>query len=430
MTSATRIAALAGLSLAIATTLVAADVEPITHGPFLGHAGTTEAVVWARFAQAGVYTLTLTDEATGEPAGDPLTGLASEAADYCVIWRATGLEPGRRYTCALAARDVRIAPDFALRTAPRDDSSDPVVLGFGSCASDSRYPSQPIWNRIDEDGVEAMVLLGDTPYIDSTELGVQRTRYREFYEVPELAATRLRMPFYATWDDHDFGKNDTDGNLAGKEFSRQAFIEYHANPTYGSRREGIYTNFRRGPVEVFLLDTRWFAATEPAPFDEEKQTLLGRAQWDWLRDALADSSAPFKLIACGMVWNGAVRPNKPDHWMSYPHERQALFQFLGDERIGGVVLIGGDIHRTRSLMYPTRSVVGYDVTELITSPLANSIIETANAPSPHLLFDVGDTQTYLRVTADRSQLRAEFRALDGTSHYTATFSATDLTAAE
>ena len=430
MASRNRLRACIGALFAVATAVFAADEAPITHGPFLGHAGPEEAVVWARFAEAGVYTLTLTDEATGEPVGEPLSGLAGQAADYCVVWRATGLRPDRRYRCGIRAGEVDVGPTFGLRTSPADDSTAPVAIGFGSCASDSKYPSQPIWTRIDDDGVEAVVLLGDTPYIDSTELDVQRRRYREFYSVPELAALLARVPFYATWDDHDFGKNDTDGNLAGKEFARRAFIEYPANPDYGSRRQGIYTKFRRGPVEVFLLDTRWFAATEPSPFDEEKTTLLGRAQWDWLRDGLASSSAPFKLIACGMVWNGAVRPNKPDHWMSYPHEREALFRFLGSERISGVALIGGDVHRTRALKYPTRDTVGYDLTELITSPLANSIIEAANAPSPYLLFDVGDTQTYLRVTADRSALRAEFRSLEGASHYTATFAVGDLTAAE
>ena len=29
--------------------------------------------------------------------------------------------------------------------------------------------------------------------------------------------------------------------------------------------------------------------------------------------------------------------------MSYPHEREALFRFLGSERISGVALIGGDV---------------------------------------------------------------------------------------
>jgi alkaline phosphatase D len=406
----------------------AADDALITHGPFLGHAGDKEAVVWARFAQPGIYTLSLANEATGKPAGEPLSALAGEAADFCVVWRPTGLAADTDYEYTISSGDVAVVSGLRLRTAPRDDTPAPVVLGFGSCASDSRYPSQPIWTRMIDDGVDAIVLLGDTPYIDSTELAVQRSRYRDLYGIRELRDALGRVPFYGTWDDHDFGRNDTDGVLEGKERSRQAFIEYHGNPYYGRRHEGIYTSFRRGPVEVFLLDTRWFAATEPSPVDPNVTTLLGRVQWEWLKGALAASSAPFKLIACGMVWNGAVRPNKPDHWMSYPHEREALFRYVGQADITGVVLIGGDIHRTRALRYPTTATAGYDLTELITSPMANSVIEAANAPSPHLLFDVGDEQTYMRVTADRTTLRAEFRSVDGSTHYVATLPADHLRA--
>ena len=404
----------------------AGDAALITHGPFLGHAGPGEAAVWARFAQPGVYGLSLVDDVTGEDAGEPLSGLATEADDYCVVWRPTGLVADRSYEYSISSGDYVFVSGRHLHTAPADDSTAPVVLGFGSCASDARYPAQPIWSRMVDDGVETIVLLGDTPYIDSTELDVQRRRYRDFYGIAELRDALSRVPFYATWDDHDFGRNDTDGVLEGKEKSRQAFIEYHANPFYGQSRQGIYTSFRRGPVEVFLLDTRWFAATEPSPVNPEALTLLGHAQWEWLRNALKASSAPFKLIACGMVWNGAVRPNKPDHWMSYRHEREALFRYIGAAGVTGVALVGGDIHRTRALRYPTTTTAGYDLTELITSPMANSVIEAANAPSPYLLYDVGDEQTYMRVTADRETLRAEFRSLGGATHYTVTLAAEDL----
>ena len=96
---------------------------------------------------------------------------------------------------------------------------------------------------------------------------------------------------YATWDDHDFGRNDTNGNLPGKENSRRAFVEYHANPSYGDGKQGIYTKFRRGNVEVFLLDTRFFAATEMSPIAPDKPTLLGKQQWRWLLDGLKQSSS-------------------------------------------------------------------------------------------------------------------------------------------
>lgn len=427
--TATRLASAAcALVFALCLDAPAVDGARVTHGPFLGHAGPNEAVVWARMADAGVYALTVTDASTGEPAGERVLALADEADDYCVIWRAAGLAPDTTYAYAISAGQDAIVEGRTLRTAPRDDVDSPVVLAFGSCASDSRFPSQPIWSRIVDDGAGAVVLLGDTPYIDSTDLGIQRSRYQEFYDVPELRAALAVVPFYATWDDHDFGRNDTDGRLEGKANSRQAFIEYHANPSYGRTREGVYTSFRRGPVEVFILDTRWFAGTEPSPVDPNKPTLLGRAQWAWLRDSLAASSAPFKVLACGMVWNGAVRPNKPDHWMAYAHEREALFRYIGDEGVAGVVLVGGDVHRTRAMRYPTASSAGYDITELITSPLANRVIEAANAPSPDLLFDIGDEQTYLRLTADRETLRAEFRSVGGGTHYATTLTVADLRA--
>jgi alkaline phosphatase D len=61
----------------------------------------------------------------------------------------------------------------------------------------------------------AVVLRGDCPYIYSTDLGVQRRRYGKSAAVSELADLLRSHPFYATWDDHDFGANDTNGLLPG-----------------------------------------------------------------------------------------------------------------------------------------------------------------------------------------------------------------------
>ena len=62
--------------------------------------------------------------------------------------------------------------------------------------------------------------------------------------------------------------------------------------------------------------------------------------------------------------------------------------------------MGGDIHRSRVLRYPTKNTVGYDLTEFISSPLANTVIETADVASPYLLHDVGQQETFMVLTAD------------------------------
>jgi len=278
----------------------------------------------------------------------------------------------------------------------------------------------------------AVVLLGDTPYIDSTDLEFQRTRHGEFVAVPDFSNLVRNKPLYATWDDHDFGRNDTDGRLDGRENSRRAFIEHRANPSYGDGNEGVYTKFRLGGVEVFLLDTRYFAGTGPSSVAPSGVTLLGESQWEWLRRELRTSTAPFKLLASGMIWNQAVRPGKVDNWGNYPHEREAVFRFIGQERIPGVVLVGGDIHRTRVLRYDTTETAGYPLTELITSPIHGSVIDAHNVPHPALLHDSGEPHAFLLITVDTTRtpatLVAQFQNSAGRELYSVTVTSDALSA--
>lgn len=385
----------------------------ITHGPFVGHVDTQSMHLWARVSEPGLYHLVVTPRGKGSGQSRSFPARATEESDLTLHWKVGSLETDHEYRCAVldAGREIGTRPTLRVRTAPGLRAKR-VALAFGSCASERRFPEQGVWSQMRASGVQALVLLGDTPYIDSTDLAVQRARYGEFFGQPALNLSLRGLPIYATWDDHDFGRNDTDGRLAGKENSRRAFIENHALQSYGNGETGIYTSFRRGPVEVFLLDTRWYSGTEPSAFDPAKLTLLGAAQWNWLMEGLSKSDAPFKILACGMIWNGATRPFKTDHWDHYPHERAGLMQFLGVSGIRGVVLIGGDIHRSRVLQYPAEQGAGYVITELITSPMANSVIALANAPSEHLRWDAGLPQTWLRIVVDAARsdalMTAEF----------------------
>ena len=382
---------------AVATTRTAQSA--IAHGPFVGHVTSTSAMVWARCSTTGVYRLT----ARGSAERDELvaTAEATPENDMCVVWHVTGLQAEMRYGYEVTYEGQQVLgdEDTFFVTPSAGDAPTLMRLAIGSCAREDPG-SSAVWRRMSAMDPHAVVLLGDTPYIDSTVLDVQRTRYREFAAVPDFAALLRNRPLYATWDDHDFGANDTDGRLDNKASVRRAFIEYHANPSYGDGDQGIYTKFRRGGIEVFLLDTRYFAGTEASPVAAGQPTLLGAQQWEWLRQELRASTAPFKLLASGMIWNEAVRPGKPDHWGSYPYEREALFRFIGQERISGVVLAGGDVHRTRVLRYETTETAGYPLTELVTSPIHAGVIDAANAPHPALVHDSGEPHAFLFITVD------------------------------
>ena len=266
-----------------------------------------------------------------------------------------------------------------------------VKIAFGSCANE-KEGSSAVWNQMAKGDLTAVVLLGDTPYIDTTNLDVQRRRYQEFAEVPAFAKLTSSVPLYSTWDDHDFGRNDTDGNLEGKDNSRKAFMEFRNNPSYGESGQGIYTKFTQGDVTVFLLDTRWFAKTEG---DANNPTLLGTQQWAWLERELNASTSTFNILACGMVFNDSVRLGKSDCWGKYPIEYARLLSIIKKYPPKNVTLVSGDIHWSRVLKHNTESKVGYDLYEFITSPIHERLIQWANPPDDRVLFSIGEVNSFL-----------------------------------
>jgi alkaline phosphatase D len=100
------------------------------------------------------------------------------------------------------------------------------------------------------------------------------------------------------------------------------------------------------------------------------------------------------------------------------HERDALFAFIKERRIGGVVLFGGDIHVTRLLRYPVEHV-GYPLYEFISSPMHARVIPSLNVPHPYLLRSKVQPNTFLTLTADTTvqpaTLTARFLDVDGNS---------------
>jgi alkaline phosphatase D len=59
-------------------------------------------------------------------------------------------------------------------------------------------------------------------------------------------------------------------------------------------------------------------------------------------------------------------------WSSAITERNALFDFIRDEKVAGVVLLSGDTHIGELNAIPWSEKGGYDLYDLVSSPLANS----------------------------------------------------------
>ena len=122
------------------------------------------------------------------------------------------------------------------------------------------------------------------------------------------------------------------------------------------------------------------------------------------------------MLCTGMSWD-AKGGRDTDDWDSYPAEKQALFNFLGENKITGVILVGGDVHHQRFLKYDSSSGAGYPLHEFVVSPLHAKIAPSLNRPHPNLIRSAIEPNVFLRVEADSTvtpaRLDVEFIQLEG-----------------
>jgi alkaline phosphatase D len=353
-----------GLSFLLAVGIGARPGEGaslLRSGPMVGYAEMREAMLWVQTTVPARVQIRYWPE--GQPEDVRSTAVQeTRAALACTAHLlADRVEPGGRYEYQLRINGRPVPRPYPLRfqTLPLwQYRTDPPAFTFatGSCAyvneAASDRPNQTygghyeIFDAICRNRPDFMLWLGDNCYLREPDWG-SRTgvlhRYSHTRALPELQPLLGAVHHYAIWDDHDYGPNDSDRGYPGKGWTLEAFKLFWANPVYDvTRRGGITGSFVWGDVQFFLLDDRWFRAPDRRRTGE--RVMLGKAQVEWLLDALAYSKAPFKIVATGgQVLNPVA---VYETYAIFPEERDRLLKGIAEEGIEGVLFLTGDRHHT------------------------------------------------------------------------------------
>jgi alkaline phosphatase D len=240
-------------------------------------------------------------------------------------------------------------------------------------------PRQPIWNGISRWRPDLFFWLGDNIYGDSLNPEVIAAEYRRQRFVPSFQELGRSVPQLATWDDHDFGLDNYDHTNPIKVHTRKLFEQYWANPVSGTEDgNGVHFRYRYGGVDFYFLDGRYWRSENTEP-DGPDKTMLGKAQLAWLRQELQRSEAPFKVLICGSNW-ALGEGTRDDTWAGFTHERNALFEFIRERDIGGVVLLAGNTHFPYASCAPWSRYGGYDFYDLTSSALAQTVSKQIPLP--------------------------------------------------
>ena len=310
--------------------------------------------------------------------------------------------PGKKYKYEVYINNYKIERNYAMefqtqelwkwRTDPPD-----VKFIIGSCSyiNEPKFdrPGKPygsnfeIFNSINKKKPDFMLWLGDNTYLREPDWN-SRTgfikRYSHTRAFPELQPLLASTHHYATWDDHDYGPNNSDGSFWLKETASEIFKLFWGNPNYDVTGKGGITGFFQwSDLDFFLLDNRYHR-TANNNFTGNRQ-MLGKDQIDWLINALSFSQASFKFVAVGgqVISNGAVYEN----YATYPDERKYLLDKIREAKIEGVIFLDGDRHHTiLSKMQETKNV--YPLYDLTCSSLTAGV---NNDNEPYNSFKLEET---------------------------------------
>ena len=237
-----------------------------------------------------------------------------------------------------------------------------------------------------------MFVRGDPAHLAAAYAALDRVAaFRDF---------RARFLVLPIWDDHDLGENDAGGDYPHKEDSERQFLEFWniSDDDPRARRPGLYRSWLFGPagkrLQVVMLDTRYFrssllrnpdtseGAWRYVPDRDPSKTMLGEAQWSWLREELSRPVDVRLVVSSVQV---IADGHGKERWGNFPLERERLYELIGETRASGVILVSGDRHR--AALYLKSSDVPYPLYELTSSSLNRSFAD----PTERGPYQLGET---------------------------------------
>jgi alkaline phosphatase D len=389
----------------------------VTHGVMSGDVEADRAVVWSRADQPARLRVRWATTDRFEHARTVVSTPARIEDDLTARVELTGLPPGQRivYEARFEGSHGELGEPVrgTFRTPARTAERVRITWGGDVCgqgwgidaarggmlAFESMRRAEPdlfihSGDMIYADGpIAAAVTLDDgTTWTNLVEDGVDhvaqtledfRGRFRYNLRDEHLRAFNAAVPMVAQWDDHEVLNNwyptevlpdAADGTGQWQRYqekrlavlaarAKQAVFDY--SPIRRSTRDPrqVYRVVRRGPLaDVFVLDCRSYRSAN-SPNDQAAAgpdtAMLGRTQLAWLEQALAASTATWKIIACDqplgvLVSDGPLQegfPNGDPKVLGREHEIAALLAALKRRRIRNLIWVTADVHYAAAHRY-------------------------------------------------------------------------------
>lgn len=370
----------------------------IQSGPMRGNTQMTEVNLWIQTKKPVKVKFAYYPK--GHPSARKFTPVRKTRKEDAYIYeeKLTGLQRGTTYVYEVYINGRKQHFDYPLEFTTQDiwryhkppkDFS--FAFGSGAYINDKPWDRKgssygghyKIYESIADKKPDFMIWGGDNVYLRQGEWNSRERmiyRYTHDRSIPEMQRLLASTAHYAILDDHDFGPNDSDGSFWNKNTSIEVFDMFWANPSVGvGNIKGAITTFSWYDADFFLLDNRYYRDANDLKTKYPKSE-LGKAQLEWLKNALAASKARFKFIVMGGQFLNTARHFETYSNHGFDIERQNIIDYIYNQGIKNVIFLTGDRHESEINVYnPSNGdQVLYDLT---VSPFTSG-------PNTHALEEV------------------------------------------
>jgi alkaline phosphatase D len=382
-----------------------------------------------------------------------------------------GLKPGRWYWYRFMLDDA-VSPVGRTRTAPAPGEMPAALkLAVASCQH-WEFGYYAAHRHITAAAPDLVAFLGDYIYEwgayrlehparavrsnESFTLADYRARYAQYKSDPDLQASHHAAPWILTWDDHEVA-NDYGGlrdELLSGSFAQRRAAAYQAwyehQPVRSFAGARIYERYDWGRLARFhVLDNRQYRSPQACPrpgrggsssvyrnacamLADQRRTMLGAPQEQWLKEGLQGSRARWNILAQQtlMAQSSQVPIHQAsdgrfwtDGWDGYPAARQRLLDSLRSSGAANPLVLSGDVHTfyaaelsQRATAQPARS------NPVIATEFCGTSITSGSRPqartedyvriNPHIKFGRSDRRGFMLLDVRPERTTALFQGLD------------------
>ncbi len=344
--------------------------EFLQSGPMVGYSEMSEIGLWIQTKKAAKIQIAYRpkiDLSTNKPISNTTFQLTepiqtNSLTAFVAKPILKNLDHSTKYEYKILINDKEISFDYELKCQTQllwQYRNDPpkIKFAFGSCV----YVNEPkddrpgkgyggeyeIFTSLHKENVDFMVWGGDNTYLREPDWGSRSGimhRYTHTRSLPEMQPLLGTVHNYATWDDHDFGPNDSDYTFWNKDITTEAFqLFWHSQNTNNiDGGNDVASTFYWGDVQFFMLDNRSFRQAQN--YKAKNKSYFGQKQVQWLIESLVASKAPFKFVVAGaqILNESAIFEN----YATYAEERTQLLEEIKKQNIEGVIFLTGDRHHS------------------------------------------------------------------------------------